>query len=290
MNGILALDKPSDISSFLACSIVRRLLGAAKAGHGGTLDPMATGVLPILLGSATRAMDLIPAQDKRYEATLRFGFVSDTLDACGKVTATGKPAPTRAALEAALAAFRGDILQVPPMTSALQKDGVRLYELARRGIVVDRPARPVTVYALDLIAFAGDAATIAVHCSKGFYVRSLCDDVGRALGCGAVMTALRRTEAAGIPLARCVTLNEAKALAAGTLAERVLPTDTLFAAYPAVTVTAAQAVRFSNGGALALDRLKTVPAGVARVYGDTGVFLGLGCPKDGELRITRLFC
>lgn len=291
--GILCLDKPAEITSFACCAILRRLLSVSKVGHAGTLDPMATGVLPLLVGKATRALGLLPAQDKRYEATLRFGYVSDTLDVWGNVSPTGGALPSREAAEAALTAFRGNIRQVPPMTSALKKDGVRLYELARRGVEVEREARPITVYSLEIRSFSPETGelTLDCHCSKGTYIRSICDDLGRALGCGAVMTALRRTMAAGFALDGCLTLNEARHLAGeGTLAERLLPVETVFAGWPAVTVSEAQAVRFGNGGALALDRLRggsvTEPS---RVYDPSGGFLGLGEPKDGELRILRLF-
>ena len=291
MNGLLPLDKPQEITSFLACAIVRRLLGVKKVGHGGTLDPMATGVLPVLIGPATRAMELIPSQDKRYVATMRFGYVSDTLDVWGTVTPTDKPIPTRAAAEAALAGFRGDIWQIPPMTSALQKDGVRLYELARKGIEIEREARPVTVHSLELVDFDADRGemTVDCHCSKGTYIRSICDDVGRVLGCGAVMTALRRTMAAGVPAEECVSLAAAKEMSPDELAALIRPVDRLFATYPAVTVTEPQSVRFQNGGALSLDRLKAPVDGIARVYAPDGRFLGLGEPRDEELKVKRLF-
>ena len=292
MDGILCLDKPAGKTSFGCCAAFRRLLGTKKIGHAGTLDPMATGVLPLLAGKATRALELLPAHDKRYTASLRFGFTSDTQDIWGSVTATGGALPSLQAVEEALAAFRGDIRQVPPMTSALKKDGVRLYELARRGIEVEREARPVTVYSLTLLSYdptAGEAS-IDCLCSKGTYIRALIADLGNALGCGAVMTALRRTMAAGYTLADCVTLEQAESLAAeGALAARVRPVDAAFAACDAVTVTAAQAARFGNGGALSLDRLPAAVNGLTRVYAPDGRFLGLGRPEDGALTIARLF-
>lgn len=292
MNGILCLDKPPEMTSFACCAVLRRLLGIKKIGHAGTLDPMATGVLPLLVGNATRALDLLPVHDKRYLATMRFGFISDTLDIWGETEATGRPLPELAAVEAALAAFRGDILQVPPMTSALKKDGVRLYELARRGIAIEREARPVTIYSLELLSYdalAGEL-TLDCACSKGTYIRSLCDDLGRALGCGAVMTGLRRTMAAGFTEADCLTLEDARLLAdEGTLAERLRPVDGVFAVFPAIRVTDKQAVRFQNGGALALDRLRQPVSACVRVYGADGAFLGLGEPRDAELRVLKLF-
>jgi len=226
MNGILCLDKPADMTSFSCCAVVRRLLGVKKVGHAGTLDPMATGVLPLLVGNASKALDWLPVHDKSYTATLRFGFTSDTLDVWGQVVSTNKPLPTLADIEAALPQFRGNILQVPPMTSALKIDGTRLYELARQGKTVERIARPVTVYQLDILDFDPVAGELTLHCacSKGTYIRSICDDLGRELGCGAIMTALRRTKAAGFSLNDCVTLDEARALAQeGTLGARLLP-------------------------------------------------------------------
>lgn len=295
MDGILCIDKPQDMTSFLCCSILRRLLGVKKAGHAGTLDPMATGVLPLLVGKATRALDLLPVHDKRYTASLRFGQTSDTLDVWGTVQATGKAPPSLAAVEAALPAFRGEIRQIPPMTSALKKDGVRLYELARQGVEVEREARPVTIYELDILDYDAEKGELRLdcHCSKGTYIRSLCDDLGRALGCGAVMVSLRRTMAAGYTLGDCVTLEQARELAeAGRLNERLRPIATAFTPYPAVTVSPAQAVRFSNGGSLELRRLPACPPGLVRVYGPEEAgrrFLGIGEAGEGNLRICKLF-
>ena len=292
MNGILCLDKPAEMTSFSCCAVMRRLLSEKKVGHAGTLDPMATGVLPILAGNATRALDWLPIHDKSYTATLRFGFVSDTLDVWGRVTPTGAPLPTLDAIEAALPPFRGDILQVPPMTSALKQDGVRLYELARKGVEVERSARPVTVYALDSLDFDPAAGELTLHCacSKGTYIRTLCDDLGRVLGCGAVMTALRRTMAAGFSLENCITLDEARKLAeTGELSSRLLPVEQALITYPAVTVTEKQAIRFQNGGGLALDRLHTSVTGTVRVMAPDGTFLGLGIPTEEELTVGRLF-
>ena len=291
LNGILLINKDSEMTSFLCCAILRRLLGVKKIGHAGTLDPNATGVLPLLVGRATKALDRLPTHDKRYTATLRFGAVSDTLDIWGKVQETGAPIPTRADIEAALPSFRGDILQVPPMTSALKKDGVRLYELARQGIEIEREARPVTVYSLEILAYDEQTGelTLDCHCSKGTYIRSICDDLGRMLGCGAVMTALCRTMAAGYELDKCITVAETKELAQnGTLCERILPIESAFITCPSITVTEPQAHRFRNGGALALERLRGPVDRLMRVYSPDGVFLGLGLPNEGELKVDFL--
>ena len=291
MDGIVCIDKPEEMTSFLCVAILRRLLGVKKVGHAGTLDPNATGVLPLLVGRATKTLDRLPVHDKSYTATLRFGAVSDTLDIWGEVTETGVPLPTRAAIEAALPAFRGAIMQVPPMTSALKKDGVRLYELARQGIEIEREARPVTIYELELLDYNETAGELTFHCacSKGTYIRSICDDLGRALGCGAVMTALRRTAAAGYTLEDCITVEEAKELAeTGQLSSRILPIETILAAYPAITVSAPQAQRFRNGGALDLVRLKATVEGPVRVYDPDGVCIALGVPADGQLKMDCL--
>ena len=290
-HGILCIDKPTEMTSFIVCAILRRLLGVKKVGHAGTLDPNATGVLPLLIGNATKALERLPVQDKRYTATMKFGAVSDTLDIWGTVQTTDAPLPSLNAIEAALPAFRGDIRQIPPMTSALKKDGVRLYELARQGIEIEREARSVSVYTLDIVDFNAEKGelTIDCHCSKGTYIRTLCDDLGRVLGCGAVMTSLRRTMAAGYTQDHCITIDEARAYAAdGTLTKHLLPIDSALAAYPSLTVSEAQATRFCNGGALALDRLRQAVDGITRVYAPDGTFLGLGDPADGELKVDRL--
>lgn len=290
MNGIVCVDKPQEMTSFVACARVRRLLGIKKTGHAGTLDPMATGVLPVLCGNATRALDWLPSHDKRYTVTVRFGMTSDTQDIWGAVTQTGAPLPTAAAVEEALAAFRGDILQTPPMMSAIKKDGVRLYELARRGIEIEREARAVTVHTLELLSFDGDTAVLDCACSKGTYMRAIADDLGKALGCGAVMSDLRRTQAVGFSLADTVTFEAlAAAVEDGRAASLIMPIDRLLTCYEAVTVTAPQAHRFRNGGALALDRLRTAVADIVRVYDPEGQFLGLGKPQEDQLAVARLF-
>ena len=291
MTGILCVDKPQNMTSFLCCAIARRCLGGAKVGHAGTLDPNATGVLPLLIGKATKALDFLPRQDKRYVATMRFGAVSDTLDIWGAVSPTGKPLPTREMIENTRADFTGDILQIPPMTSALKRDGVRLYDLARQGIEVDREPRPVTVHALTVLGYDPETGELTVdcHCSKGTYIRTLCDDWGQKLGCGAVMTALRRVEAAGFSESDCLTVDDLRARAEnGTLADAVRPLDAVFSPYPAVTVTAAQAVRFRNGGSLARERLRTTVTGLVRVLDPDGNLLGLGSPQGDQLAIALL--
>ncbi len=291
MDGILCIDKPEGMTSFLCCAILRRLLGVKKVGHAGTLDPNATGVLPLLIGRATKLLDRLPSHDKAYTASLQFGVTSDTLDIWGQVQQTGAPLPTIQQIDQILPAYRGEIRQVPPMTSALKKDGVRLYDLARQGIEIEREARPVTIYALERLDADEAAGTMQLHCrcSKGTYIRTLCDDLGKDLGCGAVMTGLRRTMAAGFSLADCITLDEARSLAEkGELATRLLPMEQALTTYPAITVSAAQAARFGNGGALALERLRQPVTGIVRVYAPDGTCIGLGNPVENELKMDRL--
>ncbi len=290
MHGILCLDKPQEMTSFVACACVRRALGIKKTGHAGTLDPMATGVLPVMCGSATRVLDFLPSHDKRYTVTVTFGVESDTEDVWGEVTHTGRPLPTREALEQALCAFRGEIMQVPPMVSAIKKDGVRLYELARKGIEIEREARPVTIHHLELLSFEGDTAVLDCRCSKGTYMRVIASQLGKTLGCGALMSGLRRTEAVGFTLDDTVTLETLRAAAEAGEAEKLLvPVDRVLSCYPAVTVTQPQAQRFRNGGALAVERLHTTVDGITRVYAPDGTFIGLGKPEQEELKVARLF-
>ena len=298
MNGVIVIDKPAGFTSFDVVALMRGLSRERKVGHTGTLDPMATGVLPLLLGSATRALPFLQNTGKEYEAGFRLGASTDTQDSTGKTLAeSGAPVP-RGRVEAALPRFRGEILQTPPMYSALSVNGERLYDLARRGVEVAREARPVTVSRLELAEYdeASRSGRLRIACSKGTYIRTICSDLGDALGVGGVMTALRRTAAAGFSLADAVTLEEAKALASGgKLAERLLPVESLFPDVPTVRVTAPQAARFCNGGALELARTSLRAAAAAeeggryRVLSPDGVFLGLAEARRGELKILRLF-
>ena len=298
MNGVIVIDKPTDFTSFDVIAVVRRLTGQRKTGHTGTLDPNATGVLPVLLGAATKAQDRIPNHDKSYLAQFRLGLTTDTLDIWGEVRTETLSYVTEDGIRALLPRFSGEIMQVPPMYSALKKDGQRLYDLARKGVEVEREARPVTVYRLELVSFNSETQSgeLAVSCSKGTYVRTLIDDIGQALGVGAVMTALRRTEACGFTLSDCVTLERFRQLCEEGVADSVLlPTDSLFAVYPKLTVSDAQATRFSNGGALDLSRtaLKNTAddGALCRVYAKSNRFIGLGrvCTDENLLKIEKLF-
>lgn len=299
MNGILIIDKPQDFTSFDVVAVMRRLCSQKKIGHTGTLDPMATGVLPLLLGNAARAQAILPDSDKEYIASFQLGVTTDTLDSTGKVlTCAESVGVTREELCRAVEPFRGDIMQTPPMYSAVSKDGKRLYELARKGIEVEREKRPVTISELTLLSYDEKAACGQLHiaCSKGTYVRSLIDDIGKSLQCGGIMTALRRTRACGFTLDDALTLDEMKALADKELIEeRLRPVESLFAEYREITVTAAQSVRFQNGGALDLCRTALqngcAENEILRVKAPDGRFLGLGMADMDKqaLTIYKLF-
>ena len=295
MNGIIILDKPSGFTSFDAVAVLRGLSHHKKIGHTGTLDPMATGVLPILLGRAAKALNFLPDTDKEYVASFRLGERRDTGDITGEVVEQS-PAPVALeALEAALPRFRGEILQVPPMYSAVSVGGKRLYELARKGLEVERPARPVTISRLELLSYDPQTkeGNLRVGCSKGTYIRVLIEDLARAAGSCGTMTALRRTSACGFSQEDAHSLEALKALAAeGRLEEALLPVEGLFALYPAVRVSPAQATRFQNGGGLDLARLRGVPeGGLCRVKSPQGLFLGLGQVDRarGEMKFVKSF-
>ena len=298
MTGVLILDKPADFTSFDAVAVCRRLCHERKIGHTGTLDPMATGVLPLLLGKATRAASLLEDTGKEYEAGFQLGVSTDTEDSTGKVLETNEAPVSRETLESLLPQFRGEIMQVPPMYSAVSKDGKRLYELARKGIEVEREARPVTIFKLELTEYneISREGKLVVSCSKGTYIRTLIADLAKAAGSLGVMTALRRTKACGFTLADAITLDETKFLSeAGTLEEKLRPVESLFVHFPEVTVSPAQATRFGNGGQLDLNRIgafrkkKPEIGGVFRVKTEDGIFLGLGKIEEEQLSILKLF-
>ena len=236
-DGILLVDKPAGMTSHDVVWRVRKLFGTKKVGHTGTLDPLATGVLVVLLGRAAKACEYVSHDEKVYEATLRLGLTTDTEDVTGNVLTTAESLPTPAEVAAVLPSFRGEIMQVPPMYSALKVNGRKLCDLARAGEVVEREARPVTVK--SLVCEATDAAgdyRMTVRVSGGTYIRTLCADIGAALGCGGVMATLRRTEAGGFPIADCVTLEELEAMDMGERLERLRPVEELFSDLEAVNL------------------------------------------------------
>lgn len=294
VNGILIVDKPAGWTSHDVVAKVRGLLHERRVGHGGTLDPMATGVLPVFLGRATRAVEFAAEAGKEYIAGLRPGIITDTQDTTGRILEERPARVGRDELEAALAGFRGEILQVPPMYSALKRDGQKLYELARKGREVERAPRPVTIHALELLDGAEDGPEgllptdflLRVRCSKGTYVRTLCHDIGAALGCGACMCALRRTEAAGFSLAQAVTMDALTEFAAREEAEGLLlPVDAYFSGYGALEVDALSERRIRNGTAFPV----AAPDGDYRVYGPGGGFLMLGRARRGRMETIKSF-
>lgn len=293
MTGIICISKDKDITSFGVVAKVRGITQERKAGHTGTLDPMATGVLPVMLGGATRFLDYLPDSDKGYRAGFVLGKTTDTLDITGNVTGEYEVNANKDDVEAVLNDFRGVISQVPPMYSAVSVDGKRLYDLARQGVEVERKAREVEIKVLNLVGCNDNEYIIDVVCSKGTYVRTLIDDIGARLGCGATMTSLERTLAMGFKTEDCVTISELQNRKDNNLGfdDLLIDIEEILKAYGSVYVSGAQAKRFSNGGALALDRIrKKLDTGLYRVYSQDGLFLGLGeaCLEKNELAVKRL--
>lgn len=288
MKGLILLNKPKDMTSFGAVARVRRIMGEKKAGHTGTLDPMATGVLPILLGTATKLSDYLLMADKAYTATMRLGVTTDTQDITGTVLTTQRADVSKEDFFKALNSFKGEILQTPPMYSAIKQNGQPLYKLARRGIEAERTARKVTIYEIELLEqLSPTDFTISVCCSKGTYIRSLVSDIGEALGCGATLTELCRTSTGGFSIENCVTLEQLEQDSAAYLLPVVKAVEHL----PCVEVTNKQATRFSNGGELDLSRLKgdfTSIAEPIRVMCD-GELVGIGS-VDNENQALKIKC
>ena len=274
VDGVLLLDKPVGLSSNDALIKAKRFLNAKKAGHTGTLDPFATGLLPLCFGEATKfSQDLLEA-DKTYETTVHLGITTNTGDTEGEAIATREVAVTREQIDAVLAQFRGPIMQVPPMYSALKRDGKAYYEYAREGITLEREARPVTILSLELIAYDAPFLKLSVTCSKGTYIRVLGEDIGNALGCGAHLNALRRTRVGALTTDGMVTLEDIGAHASPL--QLLAPVDALLSSFPAVELTPELARRFLQGQRLALGKeALTLPAqlGRVRVYND-GALLG----------------
>ena len=272
VDGVLLLDKPIGLSSNDALQKARRLFSAAKGGHTGTLDPLATGLLPLCFGEATKfSADLLDA-DKTYEATLRLGVTTDSGDAEGTVIATSTVNAKKDDILATLPRFVGDIQQIPPMHSALKRNGRPLYELARKGIEVEREPRAVTIHAIDLLDFSGESLRLRVACSKGTYIRVLAADLGQALGCGAHLTALRRTVVGDLDLEGAVTLAELEALDEVGRKARLKAVDALVHSLPVVTLEGEDVERFSHGNPVMLP--EALP-GKIRVYAE-GRLIGIG--------------
>ncbi len=283
MNGIVIVDKPQGWTSQDVTARLRRVFGTRRIGHGGTLDPMATGVLPVFVGRATRGVEFFEHAEKTYEATLRLGLATDTEDITGTVLEAHAVAVTHAEFLAVLDRFRGEIMQIPPMYSALKVNGQKLCDLARKGREVVRQPRPITIFELTCLDFSGDTARLRVRCSKGTYIRTLCKDIGAALGCGGCMAALRRVSAGEYGMEAAVPLQEL--LDAEDPGKYLQNVDTLFSHYPAVTLTEKQEQRCRNGGSFTLN----LPDGRYRVYSQSGEFLALSQVESDVMSTVKSF-
>ncbi len=283
MNGIVIVDKPAGWTSQDVTARLRRVFGTRRIGHGGTLDPMATGVLPVFVGRATRGVEFFEHAEKGYEAKLLLGTLTDTEDITGAVLQTREVSVTRPALEAVLRAFTGEIMQVPPMYSALKVNGKKLCDLARAGKEVDRAPRKITVFSLECTDFDGKTAVLRVRCSKGTYIRTLCKDIGVALGCGGCMASLRRTQAGAYTIADAVPLETL--LETDSPEQFLRPVDTMFAEFPLVTLTPKQELRCRNGNAFSVK----VPDGTYRAYAQDGAFLMLAKAESGVMSTMKSF-
>ncbi len=287
MNGIIIIDKPQQWTSNDVVSRLRRVFNTRRIGHGGTLDPMATGVLPVFVGRATRGVEFFEHAEKVYETTIRFGLTTDTEDITGKVLTETEVSLTETDLQAVLPRFRGEILQVPPMYSAIKVNGQKLYDLARKGREVERQARPITIHELELLEFQGKEARLRVRCSKGTYIRTLCKDIGEALGCGGCMAALRRVEAGeytlegSIPLRQLLDISEA----GGDVEHLLRPVDTMFAGHPVLHLNEKQARLVKNGNAFT----ESCADGTYRVYSPDGEFLALCKAESGKVSTIKSF-
>lgn len=283
-DGIIIIDKPQDWTSMDVCAKLRRVFGEKRVGHAGTLDPMATGVLPVFVGRATRAVEFAENGGKEYIATLRLGQVTDTQDTTGAVLEEHPVTVSREELAAVLPQFTGEIDQVPPMYSALKVNGQKLYDLARKGRTVERKARKITIYALELLEQVSDTDyLLRIRCSKGTYIRTLCHDIGQALGCGGCMATLRRTEAAGFSLAQSFTMEQV--LDAQAPEGLLLSVDAYFNMYPAIQISGKAEKRCRNGNEFASEG----EDGRFRVYGESGEFLMLGERRDNVMYTVKSF-
>ena len=283
MNGIVIVDKPVGWTSQDVVSKLRGKLHTKRIGHGGTLDPMATGVLPVFVGRATRGVEFFEHAEKTYETVLRLGLLTDTEDTSGTVLEQRSVAVTEEQLEAALAQFRGEILQVPPMYSALKVNGQKLYDLARKGKEVERQPRPITIHELTLLGMEADGIHLRVRCSKGTYIRTLCKDIGEALGCGGCMAALRRVTAGEYTIEESVPLQTL--LETEEPEQYLRPVDSMFRNCPAVTLTEKQELRCRNGNSFSIS----LPDGTYRAYGKDGEFLMLAKVDNGVMSTIKSF-
>ncbi len=288
MNGVIVVNKPQNFTSFDVVAVMRGCYRTKKVGHSGTLDPMATGVLPVFIGSATKAVSILPDSGKSYRAGFRLGLTSDTLDIWGKCSEQRTVNVSESALRDVLERFLGEIDQVPPMYSALKVNGQKLCDLARQGIEVERQPRKITISRLELLGFDGADGVIDVDCSSGTYIRALVDDIGAALGTGAVMTSLVRTRACGYSIDEAYPLAELKEKPPDGLERLLLPTESVFGDYPEIHLDGEQKRLYLNGVRLDANRLRGVPEGdFFRVY--AGEFLGIAKITADELISVKRF-
>ena len=283
MNGIVIIDKPAGWTSQDVTAWLRRVFGTRRIGHGGTLDPMATGVLPVFVGRATRGVEFFEHAEKTYETELLLGVATDTEDTTGTVLTRREVSVTQEQLDGTLERFRGEIMQIPPMYSALKVNGQKLCDLARKGRQVERQPRPVTIHELTLLSREGDTLRLRVRCSKGTYIRTLCADIGEALGCGGCMQALRRTQAGEYTIAEAVPLQQL--LEAAEPETYLRDVDTMFRGYSAVKLTVNQEKRCRNGNAFSVS----LPGGTYRAYSQSGEFLMLAKVEDGVMSTIKSF-
>lgn len=286
MNGILLIDKPPDWTSHDVVAKLRGVLHEKRAGHSGTLDPMATGLLAVFFGRATRAVQFAENDEKEYLAALRLGTVTDTLDITGRIVSSYTPDVALSELDALLPRFIGEQEQLPPMYSAIKVNGAPLYKAARAGREVERKPRKITIFELERVGELSGDLLLRVRCSKGTYIRSLADDIGRALGCGACLSYLRRTRAGAFSVDEAATLESVYDLAARGKAESLLrPVDTLFSALPSLELTENQERVIRNGGSFSTP----LADGDYRVYSKSGEFLALGSAADGRMKSVKSF-
>ena len=286
MTGILLVDKPADWTSHDVVAKLRGITRERRIGHSGTLDPMATGLLVVFLGRATRAVEFAEADEKTYIADLCLGMTTDTQDTTGNTVSTSADIPTRAAVESALQGFLGEVEQIPPMYSAIKRDGKKLYELARKGVEVEREPRRITISRLEILKGENDAYQLNVRCSKGTYIRTLCNDIGASLGCGGTMCSLRRTAAGVFSLENAHTLPEAIAAAErGEGESLLLGVDTLFSGYEAITLNARRE-RELKSGVRYPTRLEEK---IYRAYSESGEFLALVKVEEGKMIMIKNF-
>ena len=283
MNGIVIIDKPEGWTSQDVVSKLRGVFQTRRIGHGGTLDPMATGVLPVFVGRATRGVEFFEHAEKTYEAVLRLGITTDTEDISGTVLEEKEVTVTESAFLASLDGFRGEIQQIPPMYSAIKINGQKLCDLARKGREVERKPRTITIHKLECLEFTGNTVRLLVHCSKGTYIRTLCKDIGVALGCGGCMESLRRVSAGEYTIENSVPL--AQVVASEAPEQFLLSVDSMFRNYPAITLTEKQEKRCRNGNSFSI----TLESGTYRPYSQAGEFLMLAKVEDGTMKTIKSF-